>query len=824
MARQQLVALTAELCTEIGATRAASITLQSSSGDAVVTDLAIESLMTPAGVPPPAIDDSTGRGGLRAGAHVEFVEGASRVPTRDARDARPKGPKNGDSAVSAVQSAPSEVAVVAIYANGDVRGGLLVGGFSARCDRERFVAELRARESALAQAFMSVQGDVSIGAADVTLDTPHPLVMYDQERHLALFANVAAQKSFGVLVGSRISPSLLPENLESLAPGSEGVEHSVVGEGDQPFHARTRPIAWLGQRFAVCHMRPGRIKRKTTQLRIQLHQRAVSFAESVDGLWEWNTETNRAYFSSHWARMLGFEHQAIDSEIGAWIRLVHPDDRGRLLGELGLVAKRARDSFSCEYRVAHRDGHYLWMHGRGLAQQDENGVRVVAGAQTDITERKAVEERLWVAAHHDALTNLPNRVLLLDRIGRCLVQQRRRSDSRFALIFLDVDRFKTINDTYGHSAGDQVLVSVARRLETCVRECDTVSRIGGDEFAVLLVDVERTSDVVIVADRISRVLAEPLDVAGQRLVVRASLGIAFSDGPARSADELLRDADVAMYEAKAGGGGRFAIFDAGVHESTTTPTSLEVALGHALEHKTLLLCYQPVLDRRHGRVIALEAQLTRSLGLEADAHRECLAVAEACKLAVDFGTQLLDRAFRNFAAWRERLPVLSGVQLIVNVASEQLDGTDLVQQLTRLSSETGMAPQNVCLDIRESSLMLDAPQAMRALPELRRFGVGLQIGEFGAGSSALMHLHRLPLDALQIHAGLTATLDDGGEPAVRAMIDLAHRLGFVVGADGVTNHDQVERLGRLSCDRLQGSYVGEPIEQGALEQLFRSPR
>ncbi|MCA9521088.1 MAG: sensor domain-containing diguanylate cyclase, partial [Myxococcales bacterium] len=356
--------------------------------------------------------------------------------------------------------------------------------------------------------------------------------------------------------------ALVPSPLALSGIASSPFDHVVQLQNGETVRIVSRLVEAAGAPLVVARLIPRATPRRTMQLRLDLEKQAPSFAESVDGLWEYDVATRRFYFSSRWCEMLGYEPDAIIPTIESWIDLVHPDDRDPVQRALAQVTSESSERFDAEYRMRRRTGDHIWIHGRGIARRDESGrLQRVVGAHTDITRRKETERELFFAAFHDALTGLPNRALLVERIGQSLALQQRAPERRFAVLFLDIDRFKSINDAHGHRVGDAVIIELGKRLKSCIRERDTLSRMGGDEFAVILADVAARQDVVLVAERIQQSLAtHPLEKARAGCIT-VSIGIAINHGGYQSADEILHDADMAMYEAKSGGGSRFVIVE-----------------------------------------------------------------------------------------------------------------------------------------------------------------------------------------------------------------------------------------------------------------------
>jgi diguanylate cyclase (GGDEF)-like protein len=497
---------------------------------------------------------------------------------------------------------------------------------------------------------------------------------------------------------------------------------------------------------------------------------------------------------------------------------VHPDDRAGLTQALEGHLSGATQHFESEHRVQHRDGSYRWMLARGIAVRDPSGraTRVV-GSQTDVTDRRQAEQRLQHDALHDALTGLPNRVLFLDRLDQSLRRAQRRgragTESCGAVLFLDLDRFKLVNDSLGHHVGDRLLIAVARRLESALRPGDTVARLGGDEFTILLDDVCDAREATVIAERVQQTLQDPFHLDGRELVVAASIGIALADPDAEPGD-VMRDADVAMYRAKAEGKGRHAVFDARMHEIVMRRLDLETELRQAIENDQIEVAYQPLVQVATGRIVGYEA-LARWHGPDGTAidPADFVPIAEETGLIVALGRRVLERACAEVADWRT-LPGGEGLVLGVNVSHRQLSEPNFPVELAAVLKMTGLDARALRLEVREHDLARDTEATRRTLAHvLETIGVRWQIDDFGTGASSLRLLHRFPGDAVKIFGPLVSGMghDGGSFEIVKAIVELAHNLGLEVIAEGVETAGQLEHLRVLGCEFAQGFHVSAPL-------------
>jgi len=553
---------------------------------------------------------------------------------------------------------------------------------------------------------------------------------------------------------------------------------------------------------------------------------ALAVCGANDGLFDWDLRRNRVHFSPRWKAMLGHAACEMGPAPDEWLGRIHPDDVGEFRQRLDAHLQGEEAHFECEHRIRHQDGGYRWMLSRGLAVRDDHGQPYrMAGSLTDVTRRKGAEERLLHDALHDALTGLANRTLFLDRLRQALARSRRREDCSFAVLYVDLDQFKVVNDSLGHLAGDEVLVAVARRLEACLRPGDTVARLGGDEFAVLVEDVSDISQALRLADRVHEELGPPLKVRGHEVFATASVGIAPGGPRYEEGQDLLRDADIAMYRAKRRGRGSSEIFDASMHAMATTRLKMETDLRRALERQELRLHYQPVVSLETRRVTGMEALVRwqhpeRGLLLPG----EFVPLAEDIGAIVPLGRWVLKSACAQARRWQERSPAGPPVAVSVNVSARQFSQSDVLALAEEALDESGLPPPSLRLELTESALMDDPAGAAAKLDQLKQLGVNLDVDDFGTGYSSLSYLRRFPIDALKIDRAFVSRMDAEVEDReiVRTIVTLAANLGVSAVAEGVETRGQEAYLRRFHCPYAQGFLFSRPVDADDAAGLLTS--
>lgn len=433
----------------------------------------------------------------------------------------------------------------------------------------------------------------------------------------------------------------------------------------------------------------------------------------------------------------------------------------------------------------------------------------------DITDRKEAEEKLFHDAFFDKLTELPNRSLLLERMERALEYSKRRDNYLFAILFLDFDGFKHINDSLGHTVGDHLLVAVARRLETLVRSADTVSRLGGDEFVVLLDDIEDLSDATHIAERFGRAMTNPFNLDGQEVFISVSIGIAINTSTYTHTEELLRDADTAMYRAKNAGRNRYEIFDRQMHAAAMKRLELESDLHRSLDSEDFVLHFQPIIDLKNQQLASFEALVRWNRPLRGPTPPgDFIGLAEETGLIVRLDRWVLRAACEQMKSWMDEYGERAPASMSVNLSSRQFGQSDLIQCIADILQETGLPPQNLKLEITESAIMSNIDSVAVQLKGICNLGIRLSIDDFGTGYSSLSYLHRLPLHTLKVDRSFVQEVSDGGQnyEIVRAIVMLAHSLKMDVVAEGIETAAQRDLFRDLGCEYAQGYYFSRGVD------------
>lgn len=618
------------------------------------------------------------------------------------------------------------------------------------------------------------------------------------------------------------SPVQLPVIMVTAKNQSEDIVKALnLGANDYLTKPVDLPVALARIGTQLSH------KRAQEALRESEERYALAARGANDGLWDWNIQTGRVYYSPRWKAMLGWRENEIGDRPEEWFDRIHDADRERVQEEIAAHRNGSTPHFESEHRMLHKDGSFRWMLNRGVAVVDDSGRTLrMAGSQTDITERKV----------SDPLTGLPNRLLFVDRLGRLIKHAKRRKDALFAILFLDLDGFKMINDSMGHLIGDQLLIGVANRLEKCLRSTDTlarlgesftVARLGGDEFTVILDYLKDPNDAKAAADRLMKALAPPFILGGKEVFTSVSIGIALSSSSYEEPEDMLRDADTAMYRAKSLGKARFEVFDADMRASVMARLQLETDLRGALERREFQNFYQPIVSLDTGHIVGFEALLrwqhpTRGLvGPE-----EFILVAEETGLIRELGWWNLQEACRQVSEWRTGPNGRRDLIISVNLSAKQFLQPSLVADIRKLLHDLSLSPDALKLEITESAVMADPSAAVEMLQQIKSIGIRLAIDDFGTGYSSLSYLHRFPLDTLKIDRSFIRDMQVGGEgmEIARTILPMANNLRLDVVAEGVETIEQVALLKQLHCNYAQGYYFSKPLSaEGTTALLHEEP-
>lgn len=540
---------------------------------------------------------------------------------------------------------------------------------------------------------------------------------------------------------------------------------------------------------------------------------ALSARGANDGLWVWDLVRDHVYYSPRWKSMLGWSDDEIGDSVDEWFSRVHEDDRESVRSAVEMHRRGETQAIEIEHRMRCKDGSNRWMLTRGLAERapDDSVVRI-AGSQTDITQRREALDRITHDALHDSLTELPNRVLFMDRLGHTLESSRRQQDRFFAVLFVDVDRFKLVNDSMGHGFGDQILQLIAGRLLTAIRSSDTVARFGGDEFAILLEGLENVTEAVRAAGRVQDAITEPLRVGEHEIFLTASIGIALSLTGYGRPQDILRDADIAMYRAKSQGPARHEVFDRTMHERAVGLLEFETDLRRAVGRNELRLHYQPIVSLRSGAVIGFEALLRWQRGDELVPASQIIPVAEESTLIFSLGDWVLRESLRQLSEWNRDRPLPAQLDIHVNLSPRQLLQPDLVDRVEQYLREAGVAPRKLHLELTESVLISNAEKAAEVIARVRAAGIGVSLDDFGTGYSSLSSLRQYRFDTLKIDRSFLASDEVArNDGIISTMASLAALLGMRVTVEGIETPEHLARIEKIDVQFGQGYLFSRPV-------------
>ena len=551
-----------------------------------------------------------------------------------------------------------------------------------------------------------------------------------------------------------------------------------------------------------------------------------------------DSQGHRLYNSPAYQKVLGYSPEELQAT--STLEQIHPDDRPRVL-EAAEKARLTGQGQPLEYRIRHKDGSWRILESTASAIRNSKGeTEKLVIVNRDITERKRAEQMLVHNAFHDGLTDLPNRALFLDRLQHVVNLAKRHPNYKFAVLFIDVDEFKLYNDSLGHNAGDQLLIMIGQRLTGSLRREDTVSRpslesrlssdneddtlarLGGDEFTVLLYDIRDASDAIRVAERVAARLAAPFTVNGQEIVISASIGIALSTTAHSGAEELLRDADIAMYRAKRAGKARCEVFDSAMHASAVNRLRLETDLRKALERGEFINHYQPIVAFPQGNIIGFEALARWQAPQGMVSPAQFVGVANETGIILPMNRALLLQACQHLRQWQLQFPSPTPLSMSMNVSAREFDYPDLGREIAATLRQTSLHPSQLQLEIMETIAMGDSEKAGDAMAKLKALGVRLSIDDFGTGYSSLSRLQGFPVDTLKIDRSFISQMESDRESLemVRIIITLAHNFRLRVVAEGVETRGQAHQLQELGCELAQGYLYSRPVPAQEVPRLL----
>jgi len=595
----------------------------------------------------------------------------------------------------------------------------------------------------------------------------------------------------------------------------------------RPYSLSGKPLLVGERTYLIAVARDITLRKRTEQQMARAKERLdLALTGSSLALWDWDLGNKRVYFNESWSSLIGSEPRESTfsaDEVAAWN---HPDDRNVFEAALGNAAKGVSEAFDCEYRVPDASGEWIWVHSRGKVTQRDAAGRALrmTGTSTNVTKRKRAEERAEYLATRDALTGLPNRVLLHDRLEQGIFNAARHHGG-FAFMFIDLDRFKTINDSLGHQVGDELLKRVAARLAACVRATDTVARLGGDEFAVILENLDDDDDegAQQVAEKMIAAMGAPMLIDGQHLSTSCSIGISLYPADGKDSAALMKNADVAMYYAKEKGRNNYQFFSTEMNARAQERLSVENYLRLALKRNELILHYQPRMNMASGELTGVEAlirwQHPRRGLLEPG---KFIDVAEDSGLIVPIGEWVLMHACLQIRDWQRT--VKPGLRVSVNLAVGQLtDGEKLIRAVESAVRLSGIDAVTLELELTESHFMQNIAEKAALLNRLGELGVGISIDDFGIGYSSLSYLKTLPVDSIKIDSSFVRDIhtDANDEAIIKAILAMAHSLHLSVVAEGVESAEQYRALKDLGCDEYQGFHESPALAPAEFESRYR---
>ena len=554
-----------------------------------------------------------------------------------------------------------------------------------------------------------------------------------------------------------------------------------------------------------------------------VERRALALTGAGDMIWDWDVSADKVFTSPETEHLLGMKRGALEGPAAVWLDVLHPLDRDRFRAALDNAVEQRRGRLTQDFRLRAVDGHHVWLSlkARPVVSSDGEVVRLV-GTLTDVTDFKNAEERLLFDAVHDNLTGLPNRELFLDRMEAAFAFARSDAQLRPSVLVIDLDRFKQVNDSVGIAVGDSILLTLARRLSRLLKPQDTLARLSGDQFALILMSEREPARIVAFAETMRRTLRAPIAFNDREIFLTASIGMALAENQAHRPEEVLKDAELAMYHAKRIGGDRIEVFKPAMRSRKTDRLTIESELRRAIEREEIKVQYQPIV-RLEDRAIAGFEALARwehpKLGRLSPS--EFISIAEEIGLIVDLGLFVLDRSAKQLAQWQAANRGREPMFVSVNVSSRQLLRHDLIQDLRGVLGRTALVRGTLKLEITESLVMENPEHAAQMLTRIKELGAGLSLDDFGTGHSSLAYLQRFPFDTIKIDQSFVRTTARGTRPVIlRSIIGLAHDLGMEVVAEGAETDGDAVELYQLGCEYAQGFAFGEPMSAEAAGDLL----
>lgn len=702
-------------------------------------------------------------------------------------------------------------------------------------DRQR-IEKLKLDAATIGNSILNKTEAMSFKAAKKLEATTTQALKKIAQARLILFSTIAITFIFGMLIATHLIRSVT-RPIEQLVMATGAIargdlDHIVTTDDKTEFgalaaHFNSMSLA-LRENYESLVKEVIERKQAEDALRESEERFALAARGANDGLWDMDLRSDTVYYSPRWKSMLGYSEDEIGTSLDEWLNRVAELDRLKVETQLAAHMIGADPQFRCEYRIRHRNDSFIWVLARGMAVRDDNGKAYrLAGSQADITARKKAEEQMVHDAFHDHLTGLPNRALFMDRLEHVLENSKRDDSHFYAVLFTDLDRFKIINDSLGHAVGDKLLIEMGMRLKICLRPGDTVARLGGDEFAILLENITCKMDIEDIVRRLEEEVAKPFNIQGHELFTAHSIGIASKSARYESPEEILRDADIAMYQAKSKGGAQHVFFDSTMHANIIARNQLEGELRSAVDRlDDFVLHYQPIMNLKNRNLDGFEALIrwnhpTRGLVLPND----FISLAEETGLIIPLSKWVLRQACRQLRIWHKLYPTSSSpLKISINISSKILLLDDFVDSVRSCLQEEAVQAEYLVLEITENVILEHTNSAMNSLLALQSMGVKIHIDDFGTGYSSLSYLHNFPVDALKIDRSFISkmSLKKDDLEIVKTIIALAHNLNLDVVAEGVEQEHQLLAINNMDCAFGQGFFFSKAIEADAVPSWIKS--
>lgn len=550
-----------------------------------------------------------------------------------------------------------------------------------------------------------------------------------------------------------------------------------------------------------------KIEKATHRIKSAAERLNLATKGSSDGIWDWDLNKDKIYYSERWKEMLGYQEEEIVNIPATWFGRVHPEDLRALTSSIDNHINGHSEAIQCEYRIRDRQGFYRWMLCRGSSIRDKAGnVLRIAGTQTDIHDRKLLEIQLSHNSLHDSLTGLPNRILFMERLNQSFIRYK-RDKVKFAVLFIDLDNFKDVNDQWGHAAGDQLLMSVSNTIHRCARESDTVARFAGDEFVILVTNIEDDESVKYFTQRLIKECHTQLNISGHHYTPSLSIGIALMNDEYARAEDLMKDADFALYRAKANGKGQYAFFTPEMRNTANTLYDFQASLKEALQRNEILFHYQPIIDMKSAKIVGVESLMRwnhpRHGLLQPD---DFLPIAQESDLIIGLGKYAVQESLRQMEEWKKTIPAARNWYISINIAEKQLRENDFVNQLHSVLSGYALPKSQIVFEIPESAVQCPNDKMLLTVHDLKALGVKLALDDFGIGKSSLTMLMQYSFDYVKIDRSLIheSYKNIFSQKMIKVILYLAKELGMDVIYEGIETQEDLKFITSMEYHWAQG--------------------